>query len=44
MSITSSTILVAEEKDATRVFLAENLTADGYRVCAPGTARRRSRC
>jgi DNA-binding response OmpR family regulator len=32
MSTTSSTILLAEEHDATRSFLAENLIADGYRV------------
>jgi DNA-binding response OmpR family regulator len=32
MSITTSTILLAEEHDATRSFLADNLTADGYRV------------
>jgi DNA-binding response OmpR family regulator len=32
MSITTSTILVADEHDATRAFLADNLTADGYRV------------
>ena len=30
--MTSSTILLAEEDDATRAFLADNLTADGYRV------------
>ena len=36
MSTTISTILLAEEHDTTRVFLADNLTADGYRVlCAP---------
>lgn len=32
MSITTSTILLAEEHDATRAFLADNLTADGYRA------------
>ena len=32
MSTTTSTILVAEEHDATRAFLADNLIADGYRV------------
>jgi DNA-binding response OmpR family regulator len=32
MSTTTSTILVADEHDATRAFLADNLTADGYRV------------
>ncbi len=36
----TSTILVAEEHDATRVFLADNLTADGYRVLiAPDRAK-----
>jgi DNA-binding response OmpR family regulator len=40
MSMTNSTILVAEEHDATRTFLAENLTADGYRVLsAPDRAK-----
>jgi DNA-binding response OmpR family regulator len=34
MSTTTSTILLAEEHDATRAFLADNLTADGYRVLA----------
>jgi DNA-binding response OmpR family regulator len=32
MSPTVPTILVAEEHDVTRAFLADNLTADGYRV------------
>ena len=32
MSMPTSTILLAEEHDATRTFLANNLTADGYRV------------
>ncbi len=32
MSTATSTILVAEEHDATRAFLADNLSADGYRV------------
>jgi DNA-binding response OmpR family regulator len=32
MQTTTSTILLAEEHDATREFLADNLTADGYRV------------
>ena len=32
MPMTTVTILVAEEHDATREFLADNLTADGYRV------------
>ena len=36
MSMTTSTILVAEEHDATRAFLADNLTADGYRVLVAG--------
>ncbi len=35
-----TTILVAEEHDATRAFLADNLTADGYRVLvAPDRAK-----
>jgi DNA-binding response OmpR family regulator len=34
LSTTTSTILLAEEHDATRAFLADNLTADGYRVLA----------
>ena len=34
MSTTTSTILLAEEHDATRAFLADNLSADGYRVLA----------
>jgi DNA-binding response OmpR family regulator len=34
MSTTTSTILLAEENDATRAFLADNLSADGYRVLA----------
>ena len=32
--MTTSTILVAEEDDVTRAFLADNLIADGYRVLA----------
>jgi DNA-binding response OmpR family regulator len=36
MSTTTSTILVADEHDATRAFLADNLTADGYRVLIAG--------
>jgi DNA-binding response OmpR family regulator len=32
MSSSISTILVADEHDATRVFLADNLAADGYQV------------
>jgi DNA-binding response OmpR family regulator len=32
--ITEATILLAEEHDATRAFLHDNLTADGYRVLA----------
>ena len=40
MSTTISTILLAEEHDATRAFLADNLTADGYRVLvAPDRAK-----
>ena len=40
MSTTTSTILLAEEHDATRAFLADNLTADGYRVLvAPDRAK-----
>ena len=40
MSMTTSTILVAEEHDATRAFLADNLAADGYRVLiAPDRAK-----
>jgi DNA-binding response OmpR family regulator len=40
MSTIASTILVAEEQDATRAFLADNLTADGYRVLtAPDCAQ-----
>ncbi|MGZ4219015.1 MAG: response regulator transcription factor [Solirubrobacteraceae bacterium] len=40
MSTTTSTILVAEEHDATRAFLADNLAADGYRVLvAPDRAK-----
>ena len=36
----ASTILLAEECDATRVFLADNLAADGYRVLvAPDRAK-----
>ena len=37
---TASTILLAEECDATRAFLADNLAADGYRVLiAPDRAK-----
>jgi len=40
MSITASTILLAEEHEATRSFLADNLAADGYRVLvAPDRAK-----
>ena len=40
MSVTGATILVAEEHDATREFLAANLAADGYRVLvAPDRAK-----
>ena len=38
--MSTSTILLADEHDATRVFLADNLTADGYRVLiAPDRAK-----
>jgi DNA-binding response OmpR family regulator len=40
MSTTTSTILLADEHGATRAFLADNLTADGYRVLiAPDRAK-----
>src|SRR5947209_13743097 len=40
MSTTTSTILVAEEHDATRAFLADQLVADGYEVLtAPDRAK-----
>jgi DNA-binding response OmpR family regulator len=40
MSTTTSTILVAEEHDATRAFLADQLVADGYQVLtAPDRAK-----
>lgn len=40
MSTTMFTILVADEHDATRGFLADNLSADGYRVLvAPDRAK-----
>ncbi len=40
MSTTISTILLAEEHDASRAFLADNLAADGYRVLtAPDRAK-----
>jgi DNA-binding response OmpR family regulator len=40
MSTTTSTILVADEHDATRSFLADQLIADGYRVLvAPDRAK-----
>ena len=40
MSTTTSTILVAEEHDATRAFLADQLTCDGYQVLiAPDRAK-----
>ncbi len=39
MNHDASTILVVEDDDATRTFLADNLTADGYDVvvadCVP---------
>ena len=40
MCLTTPTILVAEEQDATRSFLSANLAADGYRVLvAPDRAK-----
>jgi DNA-binding response OmpR family regulator len=40
MSTTTATILLVEEHDTTRVFLASNLSADGYRVLiAPERAK-----
>jgi two-component system response regulator ResD len=40
MSITTSTILLAEEDGCTRPFLHENLSADGYQVpVAPDRAK-----
>ena len=34
-----TTLLVIEDDDATRTFLADNLTADGFEVFEAGTAR-----
>lgn len=39
MSDDASTILVVEDDDATRTFLADNLTADGYELLVAATAR-----
>jgi DNA-binding response OmpR family regulator len=39
MSDDASTILVVEDDDATRRFLADNLAADGYDLLVAGTAR-----
>ena len=38
-----ATVLVAEEDDVARAFLADNLTADGYVVWTADRRRRRSR-
>jgi len=38
MTDDASTILVVEDDDATRTFLADNLLADGYDVLAAGSA------
>ncbi len=38
------TILLADEDDATRTFLHDNLSCDGYRIRPPRAAPRRSRC
>ncbi len=35
----ASTILLVEDDDATRTFLADNLTADGYDLLVADTAR-----
>ncbi len=37
MEVPAATILVVEDHDTTRRFLAENLTADGYRVIEAGS-------
>jgi hypothetical protein len=42
MSTTTSTILVAEEHDATRVFLAENVPRHIFRLLCPGRLCARS--
>jgi DNA-binding response OmpR family regulator len=39
MTDDASTILVVEDDDATRTFLADNLTADGYDLLVADTAR-----
>ena len=39
MTDDASTILVVEDDTATRTFLADNLTADGYEVLVCETAR-----
>ena len=44
MTKTSHTILLVEEDDATRAFLQDNLSYDGYRIRAAEIAPRRSRC
>ena len=44
MSTTTSTILVADQREATRAFLADQLADDGYQVLIAPTGRRRSRC
>jgi CheY-like chemotaxis protein len=38
--MSTTTILVADENDATRAFLADNLSADGYRVLCAGDRSR----
>jgi hypothetical protein len=42
MSMTHSTILVAEEHDATRAFLAENVARHIFSVLCPGRICARS--
>src|SRR3954465_12852271 len=39
MNDDASTILIVEDDDATRTFLADNLTADGYDLLLADTAR-----
>src|SRR3954453_12741219 len=39
MSTTPDTILVVEDDEATRTFLADNLTADGYELLVAGCTR-----